>query len=276
MSFPLGRFGIALGCALLTLLFLGIGFPYELLGQRLVDSVNQASGVQLEMDDLGPYLSLAGPGFQASHVSLKVADGTRWQLNRARIRPAWSTSWLRLDSAVHLEIDAEMGRIEGTLTTGDTPGFDGVLSNVDLARLPLDAFVPGVDFKGMLDAEIDLQRVDGVVQGLVVFGATQGLLAGDLFPTPIPFESLEGEFSLGGDSMVEVTKFDLQSPLLTAQLAGSLGMASSFAMAPLHLRLELETKSGMNKLLQRVGIRSKRKGKTTLRIEGTVANPKIR
>jgi type II secretion system protein N len=276
VSFPLGRFGIALGCALLTLLFLVIGFPYELAGQRLVASVNQVGGVQLEMDDLGPYLSLAGPGFQARHVSLKVADGTRWQLSRARIRPSWSTSWFRLDPAVHLELDAEMGRIEGDLTTGDTPGFDGVLSNVDLARLPLDSFVPGTDFTGMLDAEIDLQRVDGVVQGLVVFGATRGRLAGDLLPLAIPFESLEGEFSFGGDSMVDVTKFDVQSPLLTAQLAGSVGMASSFAVAPLHLRLELEIKSGMNKILRSAGIRLNRSGKTTLRIEGTVANPEIR
>ena len=276
MSFPLGRLGIALACAFLTLLFLVIGFPYELVGQRLVDSVNQASGVQLEMDDLGPYLSLQGPGLQASHVSLKVADGTRWQLNRARIRPAWSTSWFRLEPAIHLEIDAEMGRIEGTLTTGDTPGFDGVFSDVDLARLPLDAFLPGAEFKGILNAEIDLQRVDGVVQGLLVLGATQGLLAGDLFPMPLPFDSLEGEFSFGGDSMLEVTKFDFQSPLLTAQLAGSLGMASSFAVAPLDLRLELQPKSGMNKILQSAGIRSKRSGKITLRIQGTVANPKIR
>ena len=276
MAFPLGRFGIALACAWLTLLFLAIGFPYELVGQRLVESVNQASGVQLEMDDLGPYLSLAGPGFQASHVSVRLADGTRWQFRRARIRPAWSTSWFRMDAAIHLTFDGDIGRIEGTLTTGDTPGFDGVLSNVDLARLPLDSFVPGADLEGILNAEIALQWLDGVLQGLVVLGATQGLLAGDLFPVPLPFESLQGEFSFDGKSMIEVTKLDLRSPLVTAQLAGTIGMASSFAVAPLALQLELEAKGGVRKALQRAGIRSNRTGKTTLRIEGTVANPKIR
>jgi type II secretion system protein N len=272
----LGRIGIALACAVLILVFLAVGFPWERLGQRLVEGAGRDSGFEIDVADLGPFVSLGGAGFEARGVKVRAPDGAAWELEQARIRPAWSSSWLRGTPTLHVEIDGDAGTVRGRWTTGNAPAFDGVLSGVDLARLPVGALAPGTDLKGILDAEIDLQHVNGVLEGLIVFGAAQGLLVDERLPVPLPFESLAGELTFGDGSMVQVTKLDLASPLLRAQVAGSIGEAASLEAAPLDLRAEIEAEPGARELLQGAGIRMGRSGRTTLRIQGTVAGPVIR
>jgi hypothetical protein len=63
-SRPIGVLGISLVCVLLTLFFLFLSFPYDRLGERLAAELNRDDGTQLSFQELGPYISLAGPGFE--------------------------------------------------------------------------------------------------------------------------------------------------------------------------------------------------------------------
>ncbi len=129
---------IALGCVLLTLLFMYRGFPYDRIGESLARSLSRSTGARVTVQELGPHFQLAGPGIEIIGVHIATPDGTNWSIERARLRPAWSLSWLRLEPAVHTRIEIPGGVAEGIFTLAEPLDWQGRLQEVDLARLPVE------------------------------------------------------------------------------------------------------------------------------------------
>ncbi|MBW1685540.1 MAG: type II secretion system protein GspN [Deltaproteobacteria bacterium] len=276
-SRPIGVLGTSLACVLLTLFFLFLGFPYDRLGERLAAELSRGNGTQLSFQELGPFISLAGPGFEATGARITTADGIRLQLDRARLRPAWSLAWLRLAPAIHLDLEGPPGHIIGVVTLGQTPGFEGRLEAIDLAQLPKNLVASGTVLAGTLDAVVDLRAGSPGPQGSISLSAREGSLgAPDLLPMAVPFDELSASLRLGDGALLEVESFETQSPLFSAQVSGTIATAPSFVDAPLNLQVKLQTDPAFRNTLQGLGIRVSRDGKATLRIRGTLTAPVLR
>jgi len=264
---------------LLTLFFLFLGFPYDRLGERLAAELSRGNGTQLSFQELGPFISLAGPGFEATGARITTADGDgiHLRLDRARLRPAWSLAWLRLVPAIHLDLQGPPGNIVGVVTLGQEPGFEGQLEAIDLAQLPKNLVAFGAVLAGTLDAAVDLRAGSPGPQGSISLSAREGSLgAPDLLPMAVPFDELSASLRLGDGAFLEVESFETQSPLFSAQVSGTIATAPSFVDAPLNLQVKLQTDPAFRNTLQGLGIRVSRDGKATLRIRGTPTTPILR
>jgi type II secretion system protein N len=276
-SRPVGVVGTALACILLTLFFLFLGFPYERLGERIVTELSRGSGTQLSFQDLGPYVSLRGPGFEATGVRLETADGIRLDFDRARMRPAWSLAWLRLTPAIYVDLRGPPGNVEGTVTTGQVPGFAGRLEAINLAQLPKSLVGRGTALVGTLDAVVDLRAGSPGPVGSIGLDARDGSLgAPDLLPMAVPFDELSANLRLGDGVFLEVESLETQSALFSAQVNGTVAEAPNFAEAPLNLQVKIQTNPAFGKALRGAGIRVSRDGNASFRIRGTPTAPILR
>lgn len=79
---------------LLTLLFIYLGFPYDLLVARYLPQMESVSSMQMRVGEVGPHVSLLGPGVALHDVRASREGGDPLLLDRLFVRPAWSISWL--------------------------------------------------------------------------------------------------------------------------------------------------------------------------------------
>jgi type II secretion system protein N len=276
-SSPIGVLGTTLACIALTFLFLLWGFPYELVGERLAAELSRSSGTQLSFQELGPFISLGGPGFEASDADIETADGLRLKLDRARLRPAWSLAWLRMNPALHVDLEGPPGRVVGAVTLGGASGFDGRLEAIDLEQLPERLIPSNVALAGTLDADVDVHMGSAGPEGSVSLEAREGSVGvPEVLPMAVPFDELSASLRLGDGSYLELDSFETQSPLFSAQATGTIGSAPSILQAPLNLQVKLETVPAFASTLKGLGLRLSRDGKANLRIRGTPTSPVIR
>jgi type II secretion system protein N len=272
---PLRLAAIFAACLLLTALLVLRGFPYDLLARRLASEVEGATGTRVAVGALEPRLTLGGPGFEASGVRIQTADGTRVQIDRAALRPAWSLAWLRLSPAVHADLESVPGNLSGVFVLGRSPGFSGRVEAVDLARLPLAGLWPGLELSGVLDADVDLSTADGTPRGSVVLHAEQGTLRTPELPIALPFETLDGELRFGDEHLVEVSRLEAAGPMFSAQVSGTVDRADSAAGAPLDLVVSYEVEPQMRATLEGAGLPTRRDGSGRVHIQGTTAQPRL-
>jgi type II secretion system protein N len=275
-SGPIGTTGIALACLLLTLFFLFLGFPFDRLGQRLTADLNRRSGAQVSFQELGSFLSLAGPGLEARGVQITTAAGIRVPLERARLRPAWSLAWLRLSPAVHVDLEGPSGSIVGVVWLGTAPGFAGDLAGIELGRIPANLIWPGAVLTGTLDAAVDLRSSPSGPEGSVALSARNGNVGVADYPVSVPFEELTGTLRFGGDHLLELNSFETTSPLFSATASGHIAQAPSFGQAPVDVEVQIEAKPRFRSTLRSAGIHLSREGHATLHIRGTPSAPEVR
>ena len=272
---PLIWLGVPLAALLLTSLFVFLGFPYERVRESLAAQIGAASGARVEIARLRPGLSLLGPALVAEDIAATLADGSRWEVERARLRPAWSLAWLRGGAALAIDVAAPLGRARGTLYAGGEPGFDGELSEVALARLPLAALVADLALDGTAQADVDLRATPGGPRGSVALRARSGSLGLPGLPVALPFETLETELELG--DAVQVRTLSLDGPMLSLHGEGRLGPGTPLSQAPLDVQLSLEVReASLRPMLQSLGVRPGADGKAELRLAGSAARPLVR
>ena len=85
MSRTMRFLGIPAAGFALTFFFIFIGFPWELLGQRAVTLVETGTGYEVAFDELDPYMSFVGPGFQATELQIVPRASAR-PLRAARLQ----------------------------------------------------------------------------------------------------------------------------------------------------------------------------------------------
>lgn len=264
---------------LLTLFFIFLRFPYDLLALRISHTVESQVGVMLRIGELSPHIGLGGPGLAASQV-LAGREGSRTLvLQELVMRPAWSLAWFRGQPALHLDVKSEVGDGSGTITLGSTGGWDGTLEHVQLDMLPLE-MLEVLDLDGTLDASVDLHRVEaeagGGLVGAVDFDLRDGTLSSEGLPVALPFERLYGRLDFGGKQYVSVHGVELTGPLLEATIEGEVGKGDSARTQPLSLDVALEVRDpSLAGMLRGVGRRGD-DGRSRLKITGTLAKPVVR
>jgi len=268
---------IPVGAAVLTLLFVVTGFPYERLAPSVAAKASQALGAQVSIASVGPSLSLLGLGVRGSGIVVAWPDGSQLKLDSVRVRPAWAFAWLRGRPALALRLAAPLGQAKGTLTLGPEPGFDGTLSNLELGKLPFQSFVPGASIDGKANSDLDVTTTLAGARGSVHVEARDGSLGIPNLPFALPYTSLRTDVRLTDAALAEVSSFELEGPLLSLRGSGSVGRAALALAAPLNLTLRVQAKdAAVGPMLAAVGLRMGADGSAELRITGTAGQPLLR
>ena len=273
---PLLVFGLPIAGVLLVAFFIYLGFPYHKLGDRIATEIQRSSGVRIDFEDIGASLQLVAPGIEATGVRATLSDGSSYRIERAMLRPAWSLAWFRGTPAVYAEVESELGGAAGTLLLGEAGGWSGELSQVAVGRIPIPPLEAVGNIDGRLDATIDLVLAEAGPEGSIEFAATEGSVGLAKFPMDIPFETLSGELSFGGEAFISIERLELDGPMLTASLTGKVLQAASFAQAPMRLEAELTAEPNLRPAISSAGVRVDREGKSKVRITGTVESPMVR
>lgn len=267
--------GVALAGLVLVGFFFVRGFPYDVLAERIRTEL-EPRGVLLQVASIGPAFQLAGPALEATGVRALLSNGQSFAFDRALVRPAWSLAWFTLHPALHLELESPLGSADGTLVLGDRPAWDGTVSGIDVAQLPIASALRGGGIDGVLDATADVRMSDDGPVGPVRFEVRDGSLSLPDSPVAVPFERLAGELTLGGDAWATLTSLDLSGPLASASGSGRVGRAASLERAPLDLALTLEVKPAFAGAVRSAGVRVDAEGVAKVTVTGTVASPRIR
>ena len=112
---PLLYVGAPIAGVLLPTLFVFLGFPYDLFAPRLARQLSSATGSEIVIESIEPRITMAGPGMAARNVFVLRPDGASLSFDPLFVRPAWSTSWLRGDPSIHIDLRSEQGSVQGTI-----------------------------------------------------------------------------------------------------------------------------------------------------------------
>jgi type II secretion system protein N len=266
---------IGAACVVLTLIFLLAGFPYDALESRVVRAIEQAVGGRMRAGESQQSFGFTGPQYEWQDVRITGVTSRPLDIDRLSTRLAWSTSWFRLAPAYHVDLEGPSGSLQGVVNFGSRPRFDGRLEQFDLAMLPPDWTIAGVDVTGRADASLDVTGGEQWM-GEVSLSVTAGSLTGGSFRIGLPFDELSGELQLAGDHRTEIASLHISGPLLTADVTGSIGPAAEAGEAPVDLAVEIDADVRATSLLRNFGIRLNKKGVQSLTISGTVAEPQVR
>jgi len=269
---PLRVGAITLAAILLTGAFMYLRFPYDRLADAVAVRVERASGWRLQITGLGPHPMLLGPGLSAGPIRAQHADGTSLAFDAARARPAWSLAWLGGRPALYVEIEGPLFSAAGTLVLGDAPSFEGRLQDADLNELPLQVLDPQLQITGRVDADISVAMEPAGMAGPIALAAREGSFSHPGLPLAIPYDAITGELEFGGDHWLTVHRFDIQSPLLTGQVRGTVGPPPT---ASLDLEMELVPGDAARAALYAQGVRVDPDGTLSLRLGGTASHPVV-
>ena len=114
--------GYPLAALLLTLLFIFLGFPYDLLALRLEKAIDDATGVSVRIGRLSPHVTPLGLGLAAYDLESGPQGAPDFRVERLTMRPAWSLRWFAGTPAIYLDLESAIGNGNGTLTIGYTGG----------------------------------------------------------------------------------------------------------------------------------------------------------
>jgi type II secretion system protein N len=273
---PLLAIGVPCAGVLLIAFFLIRDFPYDLLGARVVRRIEHSQGAHLAIGELTPVMQLAGPALVATGVRATLSNGDLFQIDRALLRAAWSTSWLMGDPAVHLELEGPMGSAVGTLHWNGSTAWKGTASDVAVSLPPVADLIPVVRLGGALDATIDVEIGELGSEGLIDFAVRDGSLSLPNIAVPLPFELFSGKLALGGDEFLTLESMKLEGAAVSGTGSGTIARAETFEQAPVSLEFELSIDAALSKKLRAAGIRVNRNGLTPVQVSGTVALPTTR
>lgn len=260
----------------LVLLFMVLSFPYERLRGSFAERLTQATGVPVSIGELTPQLSLLGPGFEATEVRAQLRPDPL-TIDRLRIRPAWSMSWLAGRPAFAIELSSALGDAEGILLAGSEPGFKGVLKELDFAKLPISAIDPGTRVTGQGTSAIALRAGSAGAVGEIQISGQDGSIQLAEFPFALPYSELEGEVSLTEGGGYAIRSFTLDGPMVAIDLHGTVGRASRLDTAPLELQMRLELREpSAAPMLRQLGVPLGSGNSFELQIGGTVGRPVVR
>jgi type II secretion system protein N len=268
---------IAIGaaCALLTLVFFVVRFPYDLFRASLVGQLAAATGAQLEIGALHGGFSLGGPTLVAEPITMTWPGGTSAELTRAELRPAWSPSWLRGSPALHVDLEAPAGRVVGTLWPGEPLAFQGSVDELALEKLPpevLDAG-QGVALTGLLDADLDLSLAAGAPAGTAELDLANGAFSAPGLPISIPFDRFRAGLGLG-EGALEVSSAALEGPMVGGTAKGKVALTAD---PTLDLTIDLQVVDpSLRSMMAPLGVRLDAEGRGKLTLRGTASQPSLR
>lgn len=267
---------IAAAAFVLTGAFVVAGFPYSLVTARLEQAIEAATGARVDIGRFAIGLHWLVPELRGWDVDVTTPAGRRVHLDRVRVHPAVSFSWLRGRPAIALALRSKaLGEADGTVTVGGEPGFSGELRGVALGPLSLlEAFAPGAVLEGRADATIDLALAETGPTGTARFTVADGSLTLPVLPIGLPFQSLRGDVAFGGDALAKIESLDLAGPLVAFQAKGTIGTAPIAANAPLDVEATVEVRDPtVRTLIGGQGLALDASGKSQIHLGGTLGSP---
>jgi type II secretion system protein N len=273
---PLRIAAVALAGVLLFGGFVYLGFPYDRLGPVLAERIERATGLGLDIGGVAASPDWLGPGIALTDVRVRLPDGRVQPVSRLHVRPAWSLSWLRARPALALEAESPSGSLQGVLTLGPEAAFAGQLRQLDLASLALEQLARGLALEGSADLELSLVFGQAGAEGPVSLVAREGSLAHPSLPLAIPYEEIQGEFVLGGETALRIEQLSIDSSLGQGAIDGSVGRGSRGNGAPLDLQVEIAAVPAVQAVLRAQGIQLAANGTTRFHLAGTTSRPIIR
>jgi hypothetical protein len=114
------------------------------------------------------------------------------------------------------------------------------------------------------------------LEGWVEFQIRDGSISLPGLTAPLPFESLTGAVSLGGDAYAKLTSLSFEGPVASGSGSGKIGRAERLEQAPIGFEFQLDVKPGFGRTVSAAGVKVNPGGDAVAKISGTVAKPKIR
>jgi type II secretion system protein N len=276
MSQTLRTVAIVVAALLLTSFFVYLGFPYDRLGDYLSGRIEQATGTRLTLGRLDSKLFLQGPGLVAEDVKARTATGDAWSFQRLAARPAWSLAWLQGRPAFYIDATAPFGELRGVAVVAEPYAFDGEATGVNLAGVPLDAFLPDLLLEGKADIVANVVLEGGNPRGPLTLNAKQGTFGHPGLPLAIPYDEIQGDLTFGGEHAIEISNLDIQSPMGTGKIRGHVGESPLPANAALDLQIDVQAGGAIQAAFRGQGVNFGEDGTLSLKITGTVSRPLVR
>ncbi len=267
-------FGLPLAALTLVGIFALILFPYGRFRDLAAAQLSRATGAAVSLDDLDGGVSLGGPSLRATNLRFRWPEGEELLLEQARVRPAWSFSWLRGEPALRIQMRGPAGSLTGTVWPGLGPAFEGRARGVELSMLPLERLAGPPPATGRVDAEIDIRTGPTGPVGELSFEAWDGAIALPQMPFGIPYQEAQGELERGESGSLSVREFELTGPMIAATAEGTVAGGRRPQDAALDLEVDLlVVDPGLRGMVQSYGIRLDPEGAAHLSISGTTSRP---
>ncbi|MEE2662510.1 MAG: type II secretion system protein GspN [Myxococcota bacterium] len=270
---------LAFAAIALTALMAAWLFPYQRVAYLLSAHASVWTGFELQIGELGPTLSWAGPGLEARNVRATLPGGDSLVLPSLFVRPAWTPRWLIGDSRLAIAVDGgALGRFDGQVGLGSGGSLSGRLDEVRVDLVPLDQLVPGLSMKGLLSGQVELAvDEEGEPVGRLEVEFSDGSLLAPGLPLPLPYERLSSDIELGGETRATIHALAIAGPMLSATLEGTVGRAALRGAEPLNLDMQIQRVGrALQPLLSSLGIELSPAGPTHLEIIGSLARPTFR
>jgi type II secretion system protein N len=263
--------------AALTLAFVVARFPIDRLTPRFEALASAATGARVTVGSLEVSLIALLPAVQARGVQVTWPGGAQLALDRVRVRPAWSLSWLRGDPSLALSLRKAGGSVDGTLRLGATPGFRGDVEKLDLALLPPALLGgSGLALDGKLDADLDLRMAELGPEGTLSLHAAGGSFSLPSLPVGIPYEKIDGDLVLGGDALVTIGSLVVDGPMLAGRASGTVGRGPTPPLAPISIDARIELREpALRGMLSGSGVTLGPDGAADVTIGGTLTSPQV-
>lgn len=261
----------------LILTFIFLGFPWDSLARRVASEISRASGSAVSIEYLAPALTSRGPVLRALDVVIEHPAVDRVRLLELEIAPRWSSSWLSGEPRLRIWADTELGLVDGILELGETPGFEGNVSRIDLARLPLRLDASGIRISGQLDTDATVELdPNGTLKGRVAFTSPSLVLESSQLPLAIPFTHAEGVIVILDDGATQIESVALEGDLLEGELSGKIGLVHRSQAPPIDLDVQFRIVDPMlRQLAPGAGIPMSPNGEIAVKVGGTLDAPEI-
>ena len=273
---PLIAVGVPCVGVLLVAFFVARGFPYDELGVAVANRIERAHGIQLVVGELHPALQLAGPALEGTQVRATFPAKEPLQISRLLARSAWSLSWLAGEPALHVELESPVGNADGTLWWGEVTAWKGDIRDARPEQPPISDWIPTGRLEGLLEASLDIKMGELGPDGAIAFEIRDGSITLPELRVPLPFETLTGELTLGGDAYATVTALSFEGPIVSGSGTGKIGQAATLEQAPLAFEFQLNVKPALSGAVRAAGLQVDPEGATAVRVLGTVGRPIIR
>lgn len=263
--------------AILILVFVLILFPWDAIGRRIAWEISRVSGARVEIGAFAPGLSARGPVLRATDVLILHPAVERVRVAELELAPRFSSSWFSAEPTLRVFARTDLGHADGVLRLGEAPAYQGDVTQVDLARLPLRLQANSLRIAGRLDAQADVALdPGGTLAGRVDFESPNMELTLPIVPMPLLFDRTVGTIEIldTGDTRISDVRFEGEA--IEGSIEGEVGLVHRSQSPPIDLGVELIVHDRtLRGLASSAGMKLGREARTRVRVGGTVDSPRI-
>ncbi|MCP3985937.1 MAG: type II secretion system protein GspN [bacterium] len=269
-------FAIALGCLILTLVFAVAQFPWDRLTPWLVTELEQATGTRMEVAELGSSWAAGGPAADLQGLVLHFPGEAPIAIDRLRIRPALSTSWLDGEPALTLDLALAGGQLTGTLWPTGAAGFDGSFEDIATADLPEFLDLTDLPLDGVLSGKADVRQQQNRWVGDVSILGNDGSLILPGLAIALPFDQLTADLSLREEAGLAVEELRFEGPMASFDAEGTVALDAAGRPGVLDLTVTVwDVDPSLRGMALSQGFRLDSNGEAKVSISGAVSAPRI-